>query len=649
MTMNEIILYGSVGQSFWDEDYFTAKGIKEQLDGMTGDVTVRINSGGGIASEGQAVYTLLKDYPGKKHVVIDAVAASAASLIAMAGDEIVMRRGAWMLIHDPASPWLESRGTEADHLRAARQLGVMAGAYAAVYADRAGITQQEARQIMRDETVMDGPVALQMGFATAVDDMEAEPVATFDYRIYAHAPEAARVASESLGESRGQQAILAAIAGAARFSKQEPDMAKDETTPATAAVAERTRARRITEMITAAGLPVTMATDLIAEGVTLEDASDRIVAEWRKGGDGEKAMLGAPRSQQGFSWDDPANRARKIGDALAAAIAPRMGLSFEPTLGREFAGRSVFELVSAANRGPSMSMHTGGDFPLAVASGLTSIVNLGITQAPPAISRLARVIDAADYRAGNAISLTGTTKLQPVAEGGEIKFGTLDERGEVKAVPENQALMIRISSQSLINDTTATNILADAGRYMLRGAVERQREILLAPLLANGGLGQTMRDGQTLFHSTHGNVAGTAAAISVASVSIARTAMRRQKDTQGNLFAIEPRFLLVAPEKETEAQQLVSDLAAATVATVNPFAQVLEVITEPGLTAANSWYLVADPGMFDGLAVAYLNGQSAPVIESREGWETLGTEFRMVWPMGAAFHEFATWYRNAGA
>lgn len=645
MTGNEIVLHGSVGQSFWDEPSFDSAQVREQLAGMTGDTVVRINSGGGIAAEGQAIYTMLRDYPGKKHVVIDAVAASAASLIAMAGDTITVRRGAWLLIHDPGAPWLESRGTEADHLRAAKQLGVMAGAYAAVYAERAGITQQEARQIMRDETVMDGPMAMQLGFATAVDAMEAEPVATFDYRIYAHAPEAARVASESLGEGRGQLAILATIAGAARAS-QEREMAKDETT---VTGAERARAKRITEMTAAAGLPVSMATDLIADGLTLEDASDRIVAEWRKGGDVEKAMLGGPRSQQGTSWDDPANRARKIGDALAAAIAPRMGLSFEPTLGREFAGRTVYELIGAANRGPAMSMHTSGDFPLAVASGLTAVVNRGIEQAPPAIARLARVIDAQDYRTGNAISLTGSTKMQPVAEGGEIKSGTLDERGEVKAVPENQALMITISQQALVNDSTATSILADAGRFMLRGAVERQREILLAPLLANSGLGQTMRDGQPLFHSTHGNVAGTAAAITVASVSTARTAMRRQKDSQGNLFAIEPRFLLVAPEKETEAQQLVADLAAATVATVNPFPGVLEVITEPGLTAANAWYLVASPDLADGLTVAYLSGQNAPLIESREGWTTLGTEFRMLWPMGAAFHEFASWFRNAGA
>jgi methionine-gamma-lyase len=92
MAENEIILHGSVGTSFWDEPSFDSAQVREQLAGMTGDITVRINSGGGIASEGQAIFTLLRDYVGKKRIVVDAVAASAASLIAMAGDEIVSSR-----------------------------------------------------------------------------------------------------------------------------------------------------------------------------------------------------------------------------------------------------------------------------------------------------------------------------------------------------------------------------------------------------------------------------------------------------------------------------------------------------------------------------------------------------------------------------
>ena len=116
--MSEIELYGTVGGSFWDEECFSPRTVRSLLQGLTGDLTVRLNSGGGIASDGQAIYTMLRDYSatvGRVTVVIEGVAASAASLIAMAGDEIVMRLGSWMLIHDPAQAIVcEARGTAED-------------------------------------------------------------------------------------------------------------------------------------------------------------------------------------------------------------------------------------------------------------------------------------------------------------------------------------------------------------------------------------------------------------------------------------------------------------------------------------------------------------------------------------------------------
>jgi hypothetical protein len=103
------------------------------------------------------------------------------------------------------------------------------------------------------------------------------------------------------------------------------------------------------------------------------------------------------------------------------------------------------------------------------------------------------------------------------------------------------------------------------------------------------------------------------------------------------------------PERETLAQQLVATLSAATVATVYPFTNTLEVIVEPGLTAANAWYLVADPAAVDGLAHAFLDGQRAPRIESQPGWNVLGLEFRLHWPLAASFVGHFGWYRNPGA
>jgi hypothetical protein len=106
---------------------------------------------------------------------------------------------------------------------------------------------------------------------------------------------------------------------------------------------------------------------------------------------------------------------------------------------------------------------------------------------------------------------------------------------------------------------------------------------------------------------------------------------------------------VVPAELETLAQQVVAEITAATIDNVNPFSGSLQVIVEPGLTSATGWYLVADPSRYDGLAHAFLDGQRSPRVETRAGWNTLGTEMRLVWALDAKFIETATWFRNAGA
>ena len=97
-----LMLYGDVGDPFGWGDGFSASDVAEALaEHGDGDITVRVNSGSGIANEGMAIYSLLKGHAGKVTIAVDGVAASAASLIAMAGSEIEMRDGAMMMIHDP--------------------------------------------------------------------------------------------------------------------------------------------------------------------------------------------------------------------------------------------------------------------------------------------------------------------------------------------------------------------------------------------------------------------------------------------------------------------------------------------------------------------------------------------------------------------
>lgn len=295
-----------------------------------------------------------------------------------------------------------------------------------------------------------------------------------------------------------------------------------------------------------------------------------------------------------------------------------------------------------------MSAHSTSDFPLILNGALGNTVARRIAQAMPALAGLSREISREDYRMSRSLTLSAASTPQEIGEGGEIQFVTADEKGEFLPTPRDFGAGFVLTNRAMVNDSTALNLLAQIGDRMSQGAIERLRAVLLEPLLANSGAGQNLSDGNPLFSTQRGNLAATGA-LSVATLDAARVAMRRQKGLRGELLAIEPIALLVPPELETVAEQIVAPLQALEVSKQNPFAEMLRVVVEPGLTSATAWYLVADPAIYDGLTHCFLDGQSSPKIESRPAWETLGVQFRLSWALDAKFIEHATWYRNPGA
>lgn len=179
-------LSGYVGDAFF-EDGFTSGDVVVALADIDddADLTVHINSGGGIATEGAAIHALLSARPGKTDIVVEGIAASAASLIAMAGDTVTMSLGSVMMIHDPSG---FTFGTSADHEKTVEGLEALATAYARVYAAKSGKSAEDCRAIMREERWFTPEQAVAEGFADATTAAKAEPVAAFDYRLYAHAP-----------------------------------------------------------------------------------------------------------------------------------------------------------------------------------------------------------------------------------------------------------------------------------------------------------------------------------------------------------------------------------------------------------------------------------------------------------------------------
>ncbi len=362
------------------------------------------------------------------------------------------------------------------------------------------------------------------------------------------------------------------------------------------------------------------------------------------------------RVEMGESHDDPALRARQMGEALYARINPRHELS-EPArryahatpvdMARELLtlrGESTLALSPASF--VTRALHTTSDFPIILGDTVGRVLRDAYQAAPSGIRRLGRQTTARDFRAVNKIMLGEAPLLEKLNEHGEIKAGTMAEAREAYKV-ETWARKIGITRQVLVNDDLGA--FADLARRMGQAAAETEARILVTLLESGTGNGPLMSDGKALFHAQHGNKAATGAVISDATLSAARLALRTQKGIEDRAIRATPRNLLVPPALETTAEKWLASIAPATAADVNPFSGSLSLVVEPRLSSATRWYVTADPSEIDGLEFAYLSGAEGPQVESRSGWDVDGVEIRVILDFGAGFIDHRGWYMNPGA
>jgi ATP-dependent Clp protease protease subunit len=167
----EILLYGVVGEDWFGEG-MTAGAVQEALDNMSGDdVTVRINSPGGVADEGIAIYNTLKRYAGKVNVVIDALAASAASVIAMAGDTRVSLDGSRWMLHNAMGLGI---GNAADMRKLASILDIYDESLTDIYANVSGASRETVRDWMAAETWFTANAAVEAKLSTGLSEETTE-------------------------------------------------------------------------------------------------------------------------------------------------------------------------------------------------------------------------------------------------------------------------------------------------------------------------------------------------------------------------------------------------------------------------------------------------------------------------------------------
>ena len=195
-----IHVYGSIGLDWWGDGIDPTAFVKA-VDALDVDkISVMVNSPGGDAFGGIAMANALRRHRAHVTVTVDGLAASAASMVAMGGDELVMGRNSMLMIHDASGLCV---GNAADMAETAALLGKLSDSYADAYAEKARSDRESMRALMTAETWLTADEAVTAGLADRVDvKAEASATASFDLRsFYASAPAAAAAPLDPPGRS----------------------------------------------------------------------------------------------------------------------------------------------------------------------------------------------------------------------------------------------------------------------------------------------------------------------------------------------------------------------------------------------------------------------------------------------------------------
>lgn len=449
------------------------------------------------------------------------------------------------------------------------------------------------------------------------------------------------------------------VAAAETRAQPKPQAAPAPDTEAIATrarEAERDRVSTIYDLAGRLNLERGFAEDLVKRGVSVDESRRLILDQVAAKSDETRTF---PHVSVPLGGRDERITRR---DAVANALLHR----YSPTLfpledaARQYRGMTLLELAreSLGNAGvntrglsrdevATRALHSTSDFP----EILSAVTNKTLRQAYEAYPRtfmlFCRQVLATDFKAMHRVQLGEAPQLLEVGESGEFKRGTLGESKESYKV-KTYGRVVAITRQVLINDDldAFTRIPAMYGNSI----AQLESDVVWSIITSN----PAMADGNALFHTTHKNLAGTGAALDVASVGAARAAMALQTGLdKKTVLNIRPAFLIVPAALELKAEQLVAqNLVPADSAKVVPQSiRTLSPISEPRLDAASatSWYLAASPNQIDTIEYAYLEGQQGAYIETRNGFDVDGVEIKCRLDFGAKAIDWRGLYKNPGA
>jgi phage head maturation protease len=274
-----------------------------------------------------------------------------------------------------------------------------------------------------------------------------------------------------------------------------------------------------------------------------------------------------------------------------------------------------------------------------IADILSSTVNkfllAGFDSVESAWRRISAVRSVNDFKTVTSYRLNGSFKFDAVSNGGELKNAAAnDEKREISA--STYGIMTSVTRTDLINDDLGA--LTAVPQRIGRGGALKLNDVFWAEFVDDG----------SFFTSGRANLSAGSLALSVANLKALATKYRKLKDPDGNPVAVEPRILLVPPDLELTAAEIMGSTllhsataAAGGVPERNVMAGRYDVVSSVYLTNTTDYYLLASPADLPVMEVAFLNGQQSPVVETAEAdFNTLGVQMRGYFDFGCAKAEY---------
>jgi ATP-dependent protease ClpP protease subunit len=688
----EIILSGDVLSDewagwMWEEDvFFCPAMVRQALGAMPdGPITIRINSRGGHAMAGEAIRAMIAErsrLKGDVTMVVEGEAMSAATLILMGAPRREMSAGSVLMIHNPSGgAWGEAQELRKE----ADVLDLLTRTYAAVYSEASGNTVDDVLQIMSATTWLGPEEALSGGWihhiTGASEHSSADEMAAIIASATARMTEAAaRVMSRKPQPNvrpapSGRHAPakdMAAIETAHTANPKENSMSGNPAavTPAAplvatmsvdeALLAERARVKSIREMaqpFVAAGRVMQADVDtLIDQGITADTAATRLLTTMAS----REPTLS--RSTATITRDETDTKLEgMIGALMGEKSGPAeqfKGLRIK-RLAQELSGPTrgfnEAESIRAGMRATTMmgGAHGVSDFAYITTEVMGRSLMREYESRPATWTAVCGMaISAADFRELHAVRFGGDFQLKKVQDNGEYESAVLNDQAEGLKV-ERKGRTVKLTFEAVVNDDMGA--FARIPREFAQAARNMESSMVWGIIRTNAAL---KSDSTALFHANHGNLAGSGAAISVATVGAGRAAMWQQKAlgrkaTDDNFMMVEADRLIVPPALETVALQFVSDTVPNADGSANPYKTSLTPIVVPHIGAAapsgsdTAWYLVASA--LPPVQHAYLEGYEAPTVVTVEGMNPDVVSMNARHIFGAAPAEYRGAWKNPGA